>query len=265
MSDSNLVTTVWHRSGYQDQSWVKANVNLQWSYPGRLRFVAEAGGPETDISLDDVDLASGPCQDHGLCTFEDGFCTWSHASDQEREITYFWKRGSGSDNDTSHKPSSDHTLETEFGHFAYVDPRQAASSEDVIAIMESEEMLEGNRCLRVWIYTDDFTGSVTILQHYEGFEVIAGEISSVGDGEWLLATTNLNGDLFLDGYKVRIVGSAPSSAKTVAIDDLEILLDECPRWGNCDFERDMCIWNNQQEEGVQVVFSSMSARILLNL
>ncbi|XP_052581213.1 apical endosomal glycoprotein isoform X1 [Peromyscus californicus insignis] len=106
-------------SAHGGLAWRLGSVNVQAGQTWRVVFEAVAAGVEHSyMSLDDLLLQDGPCAQPGSCDFESGLCGWSHLAWPSLGA-YSWDWSSGVTPSRYPKPTVDHTLGTEAGHFAF--------------------------------------------------------------------------------------------------------------------------------------------------
>ncbi|GFN85467.1 MAM and LDLreceptor class a domain-containing protein 2-like [Plakobranchus ocellatus] len=124
-----------------ENNWSFAEVNV---YSGQYYQIVFSAYPDHGvIGLDDVQLSKSPCRDSYGCDFEEGLCAWRNRHDGSSSLD--WQITSGHLPEGHIGPYKDVTLNTQFGHFLYLDTSGAAKQGDM-AILSSQEM-EYGRCL----------------------------------------------------------------------------------------------------------------------
>lgn len=83
----------------------------------------------------------------GFCDFEKDLCTWKNIKSDQ----FDWLRGKGYTDTPNTGPTTDHTLKTPEGHYAYIETSDPQAPGD-IARLQSEDFLPSNMsvCLRFW-------------------------------------------------------------------------------------------------------------------
>ncbi|XP_052230823.1 MAM and LDL-receptor class A domain-containing protein 1-like [Dreissena polymorpha] len=136
---SGSMVKVWQLSGNQGNVWQQANVDISSNNQFTIIFEGVYGGSYLgDIAMDDVLISYTQCssvtpmttQYPGVgsspatyppspidCTFEIGLCSWS----QDQTDTFDWSPNSGSTASLKTGPASDHTLQTNAGHYMYIE------------------------------------------------------------------------------------------------------------------------------------------------
>ncbi|XP_041467552.1 MAM and LDL-receptor class A domain-containing protein 1-like [Lytechinus variegatus] len=111
--------TLFSMTGEIGKVWNIARVPIDLSEDFQLVFSASVGdGNLGDIALDDIELKQEACPHPGNIDFEDGFESWTNDPDL--------LLGQGSTPTFSTGPTTDHTLRTSEGTFAYVESTNTA-------------------------------------------------------------------------------------------------------------------------------------------
>ncbi|XP_059098600.1 MAM and LDL-receptor class A domain-containing protein 1-like [Tigriopus californicus] len=232
---------LWERSGSQDQTWIGIQILIQSPWPSRIVFLGVGSEPgSTDVSVDDFKLSNGACPKQETCTFEIGYCDWHHANS-----SFSWTRDSAS-HALDPVPPNDHSLQTDQGHFLYLDSSESEVGASAI-LRSSSRKHEGKHCIKVWYFMRSIVSELSILQ-LDNENITELWKDNLDHGNlWRLASGTLDGNLYPDGYWIDILGLTGSNDSVLAIDDAEVIEGSCPPAGHCNFERDLCGWINNQE------------------
>ncbi|XP_055359914.1 MAM and LDL-receptor class A domain-containing protein 2 isoform X2 [Betta splendens] len=235
-------TLVWQKSGNQGDEWllVQSHVTLQRVH--QVIVEATVGGDAGDIAIDDISLIDGPCPASDLCDFEEGSCNWQ----QQATDDFDWFRQSGSADKPNTGPESDHTTHTPSGYYYYL-PSSSADRADQTATMFSPLYPAGKgSCLQLWYHMyGKGVGTLNVYQQSENGKK-ALIFSQAGDQGrlWRFAQAsllpwNLPCRIMVEGVK-----AGPTEEGDMAFDDVELTDAQCPPYGYCDFEHNMCSWSN---------------------
>ncbi|XP_067654505.1 MAM and LDL-receptor class A domain-containing protein 2-like [Haliotis asinina] len=221
------LSTVWTKSGNQGNQWslgsatLSANDltgNYQIAFEG-VRGVSYLG----DIAIDDVSITSGACASPASCTFEKGYCSWTNLQGQD---DFDWTLNSGSTSSLYTGPSSDHTLATSAGKYAFIESSAPRRSGDKAWLSSTTFAASTKRCISFWYH---MSGSqIGTLNVY----VIVGNVNTT---VWSLSGSQ--GDKWLNGqapiasttsYKVYFEGVCGGGYRgDIAIDDISITQTTC--------------------------------------
>ncbi|CAL9689267.1 unnamed protein product [Knipowitschia caucasica] len=216
---------VWSRKGDQGSHWRHGRVTLLSPHQQfKVMFEAIAGhNPKGNIAIDDLIVLNDACPPEGFCDFEMDFCGWVNSPLAESGLEWDWLSGSSSG---THVPRRDHSLNSQFGHFAFFEimkPNQTAR-------LESEMMEKVDRaCLELWHYSSDW-----ILQHPS--KIILTVL--INENDSLRELWSKNGYLnnsWIPGrvdyraggrHKIVIEATCPrSNCGSISIDDIHIMRD----------------------------------------
>ncbi|CAL1289274.1 unnamed protein product [Larinioides sclopetarius] len=235
--DENKPTeTMWFKSTSQGPNWQYEQVYIIKDYFFKI-MVEGDGSRYGDISLDDFSLNEGDCPPRDFCDVEHDYCGFTH----DPESDFQWKRGNGS---RTNGPDVDHTYGTMQGNYFYVDPKEV-TTKGKIARLESSLYKPDKKCMQFWYYLYGIdVGTLEVLLR-KG-DTKTSKWKEVGDNTkfWHASEVIIDQQLPIDYSYIFLVttGSAFSSGK-IALDDIAVKT-ECPPFGSCNFEDDMCLWFN---------------------
>ncbi|KAJ3594687.1 hypothetical protein NHX12_003994 [Muraenolepis orangiensis] len=249
---------VWSMANNQGPEWRPAFVDMQVS--GSFKIILEAvrgSNAQSDVAIDDISIHYGSCQNgspvlvggsssvppisgesflsHPVCSLDCSFngnlCGWSQAMTD----AFDWTLEHGSTPTLMTGPSADHTGD---GHYLYIEANSATYG-DTARLHSSECSQTGPQCLRFWYH---MYGSADTM----GLHVYLLQ-DRVADAVWW--KTNNQGNVWHEAmvdftptgpFQIIVEGRRGSNERSdVAIDD-----DTHPVCKmNCDFEQDLCEWN----------------------
>ncbi|XP_050011002.1 apical endosomal glycoprotein isoform X7 [Alexandromys fortis] len=133
-------------------AWRLGSVNVQAEQAWRVVFEAVAAGVERSyMALDDLLLRDGPCAQPGSCDFESGLCGWSHLAWPSLG-GYSWDWSSGATPSRYPRPTVDHTLGTEAGHFSFFETSVLGPGGQAAWLRSEPLPATTASCLRFWYY-----------------------------------------------------------------------------------------------------------------
>lgn len=232
---SGTTIILWSRSGSQKDAWIHQSVFMNLSQEYTLTFRARVGsGYLSDIALDDILTTLGSCASLPYCTFDDGFCGFT----QETTDAFDWSVGSSSDS-VGNGPSTDHTLGSSDGKYAYIEGTGRRPNDNAII---TSQMYGSQGCLTFWYYMyGSGVGALNVYRQDLGAAAGVKLWSLQGSQEnmWKRALVSIDAQnkpcqIQFEG----IVGTAVQS--DIAIDDVEISQDKCPPPASCSFENGLC-------------------------
>ena len=143
-----LGSPVWTRRGEQGTDWEVAQVTLRSALSFQITFEGVTGyGVSGTASIDDIVVKPGACPGEGNCDFEDSLCTWKNT---HRGDTFDWLQGE------NHLLSGfmgmvlDHTLNTPYGVYMYINSASPRRSGDRAWLVSSNFDNSTARCLTLW-------------------------------------------------------------------------------------------------------------------
>ena len=230
-------------TGSQYDRWeeLETTLNVFTEYYISLEAIWAEHGPGIlaidDISVSNVVLSSS------LCDFEHDFCEWSQF---ENISNIEWKRAFGLQN-FSVFPDKDHSTNTEYGYFAYLDN----SVEGSMGILESPTYENtGPQCMQLWYHmVGSGVGTLSVAIRDIVSDTAYTTVWSTSENAYDMWYRRLVPVIDIPRYRIRIIGVSGSNARSVmAIDDTELIPDACPPEYFCDFETDSCFWTNADTE-----------------
>ena len=250
----------WSLSGDQGNVWRFAQVNIANPVQYTVIFEGVRGGNYSgDIAIDDVSLISGrSCI--GLsssvstvspasgvvtqptypistlyCDFENGLARWT----QDTTDQFDWTVASGSTLSRATGPSSDHTLQSTSGHYAYIEVTGQSANSTARLISTSTNIGSAGLCFKFWYNMyGAHVNRLNIYSRQGGINSLAWtKIGNRGLG-WKYGQVFVNKQ---GSTQIVIEGLAGVSyAGDIAIDDLKSNVGACPPEQTCDFESGMC-------------------------
>ncbi|XP_010607142.1 apical endosomal glycoprotein isoform X2 [Fukomys damarensis] len=132
--------------------WRLGSMAVQAKQAWRVVFEAVAAGVEHSyMAVDDVLLQDGPCPQPGSCDFEAGLCGWSHLA-WPGLGGYSWDWSSGATPSPYLRPTVDHTLGTEAGHFAFFETGVLGDGSRAAWLRSEPLPATEASCLRFWYH-----------------------------------------------------------------------------------------------------------------
>ncbi|KAK7473655.1 hypothetical protein BaRGS_00035133, partial [Batillaria attramentaria] len=216
----------WSLSGNQGNLWKQARFTVQSPVDFNLVMEGIVGqGYLGDIAIDDLTLATGRLPGTFNCNFENNFCGWTQAKDDQ----FDWRRQSRPTSSANTGPSSDHTTGP---------PRRDG---DKARLMSPTQTGTGFKCLIFWYHM--YGSQVRTLNIYLTTDANLGQPVWTKNGtqgnRWINATVDINlGNSNQKQYQ-GIRGSGIRG--DIAIDDISLRDGLCSSGGGsnpgtCDFE-----------------------------
>ncbi|XP_035221345.1 MAM and LDL-receptor class A domain-containing protein 2-like [Stegodyphus dumicola] len=258
--------SLWKRSGDHAGVWKLGRATMESLPAFYIAFEAETGvGPLGYIALDDIYLTHGVCSDPASCTFEIDTCGWSNS-----HFDVDWIRRTGGDQNMGFGPSADHTTGTVNGHYMYAYLTGLPAQSQSMIISEDLEIYP-NYCFSFWFSMFNTVNSSLLVQQFLiglGWEgIIEIKSSDIDMNKWIQAETNITvedaGDFFQLGLTaITAIDQDNITARGIAIDDVSLRQQKCgqqiittplptttttgypPTKYDCDFETDLCLWEN---------------------
>ncbi|KAL1426224.1 hypothetical protein MTO96_018409 [Rhipicephalus appendiculatus] len=228
--DNISSSLLWTRSGPQGKAWQQAQVQLFSDEPHQVsillyHFVSFTAYLKK-LLLPNVRIKGI------VCTFESGSCGWQ---------LHNWEVTKGS---SVILPSTDHSTRAPPGSFARVRPPNGR-------MVSPEGWYEATqqRCLRFWFFTAGSTAetlNVTqVVNNAQGESLWFRTAQFVPTNSWYSAAVNLTGS---QENSITVFEGATSGnpGTAVAVDDISLGAEPCPKPGSCSFEEDMCNWHNDK-------------------
>ncbi|KAM7297204.1 hypothetical protein ISCGN_022357 [Ixodes scapularis] len=194
------------------------------------------------IALAEFVAVAGTCDDtgdgKGVCGFEDSLCDWKLDGSWERQ-----RLDPDSRMSRALKRSGPVT-----SAWAMVLPRKEGSSVSGNLTSPSFVDKQRPRCLELWHYGDETKDSTLwagISLKTGPAEILWTRPGSVPATSWALARVEVpeqKGDfqVFISGS----INATSNSTAVVAVDNVRLTLEPCPHVASCDFEEDLCGYEN---------------------
>ncbi|XP_064478697.1 MAM and LDL-receptor class A domain-containing protein 1-like isoform X2 [Ornithodoros turicata] len=224
--------------------WNAKSEGPQWNYaqafvPGpAVRYLAFLARKSTvsQTALDDISASEGPCPPPRTCGFESDECGWGSALGNR----YHWRREKA----TTVGLGEDHTTGGGDGHVFAVDFSKKYQGLNSATVVSAQYKSEEALCLRLW-YQISGNNSLTVGSLTNNKRTTFLTRLSGGDGEqWRSAQVRVPSWYASKSHRFFFQTQARSLDGIVAVDDIQVL-DDCPDLGSCDFEKDFCMWENQ--------------------
>ncbi|KAL3892089.1 hypothetical protein ACJMK2_004326, partial [Sinanodonta woodiana] len=196
------------------------------------------------IAVDNIELSEGTCQ-YGLkdatCDFErpsvHGYtinCTYCKT--KTPKFRWYWGNGSTPSEETG--PDFDHTYGTDKGHYMYA---EASYGEEGDATALSFPIVSTETTFKaVQFYYNMYgkdIGSLRVMLEYNGQKIVIWEKTGNNGNLWTKACTMLpeNSNVTISFIAVR----GPGPFGDIAVDDIELLMENCPHPIACmeDFQQ----------------------------
>ncbi|KAK0044487.1 MAM and LDL-receptor class A domain-containing protein 2-like isoform X3, partial [Biomphalaria pfeifferi] len=254
LKDSQTARLLWHRDGEQAEDWLYATIyvspdELTSGQPKVVNLVLEnilASEYPEDIRIDDVSANSGQCwEEMKHCDFEStDLCGFAQDSLDNGE--WILSQGQNASNTSIPGPLVDHTYGTPYGHYLYIQGSQFKTLNRAGVISKTLGPVQSS-CLRFYYHMfGDNMGTLSVKCFTEEGDVtlIWSREGNSGD-TWRSAYATLDSDVSFQLAFEAVVKS--SQLGNIAIDDISILNTACPQPASCDFETDLCSYQNVKE------------------
>lgn len=141
-------TPLWTLSGNQGLQWQKAQVTVFSVLPYQISFEGVIGsGFKGDIAIDDIRIDDGACPAAGSCNFEKDLCDWTNSNAGD---DFDWERAQGSTVTTGTGPQTDHTLNTAYGTYLYIEASAPRVTGDKAWLVSGTFSNGTSQCLSFW-------------------------------------------------------------------------------------------------------------------
>ncbi|MEQ2262193.1 hypothetical protein XENORESO_000720, partial [Xenotaenia resolanae] len=144
---------IFSQAGDQGRLWRFAQASLlPRIQPYRIVVEGVKAGPtmEGDMAFDDVQLTDAQCLPHGVCDFETSFCSWSNLGDGVDQGD--WLLGAGASPNPNTGPTFDHTTNSSYGHYIYVDSSVGEWGDMSYLVSEVFHPSSRGHCLTFWYH-----------------------------------------------------------------------------------------------------------------
>lgn len=229
MDTANGNETVWSRTGSQANSWKMAQRTIKNNYNHTIIIEGIMGKDSSQIiAIDDISFWNEPCPHSVECDFELDSCDM-HLDG--------WEIRKGMNN----IPSRDHSTNTSSGQYAVLLKNEGNLTSPLYAHKMTDH------CLRFWYFLQGT--NIDLLKVFKLTfkpKIIIPLWKETGDanhlGEWLysMITVKMN----TSQTQIIFTGIKKANNTIIALDDIKFLEGSCPLPGSCNFEADMCTWQN---------------------
>ncbi|KAH3887720.1 hypothetical protein DPMN_011739 [Dreissena polymorpha] len=243
---------LWTMSGNQGLQWQKAQVSVSSSVGFQVTFEGIIGpGYKSDIALDDIDISLGACPTAGSCNFEKDLCDWTNANAGD---DFDWERIQGATASNNTGPQTDHTLNSAYGTYLYIEASDPRQQGDKAWLVSSAYPNGTDQCISWWYNMNGGgmgTLNVNVWPYNTGMSQTTIWLKSGDQGPmWNQGQVQI-----LDpGAAYRIVFEAirgPNYNSDLAIDDIILLPGNCmghaiPQLNPCVYQCDgHCVRSDQ--------------------
>lgn len=225
-----LGSKIFTLSGDEGNEWHVWQSNIQSALPYQITFEGIRGTTYAgDIAIDDVSVVDGKrCPSFGSCDFEEDTCTWKNIATGD---DFDWESGTGATLSAGTGPGVDHTLNTTFGSYMYIEASSPRKQGDKAWLVSQVFRNGSNACLQFYYHMKGSTiGQLRIMQ----WPYIAGatqqelwKVSGNQGDQWKYGQVQFGTNVA--NYRLVIEGSIGSSYQgDIAIDDLIVSAGTCP-------------------------------------
>ena len=221
-------TPIWTMTGNQGLKWRKAQATIRSPTSFRITFEGTIGsGYHSDIAIDDIDISNGACPNPGSCDFEKDMCTWTNANAGDN---FDWERAQGKTVSTGTGPTNDHTLNTPYGTYLYIEASTPRVTGDKAWLVSTTFQNNTNYCFSMW-YNMNGAGmgtlNIKVWPYNTGSSKTMVWTKSGNQGtQWKQMQT----DIQSKGANYRVVIEAvrgPTFNSDIAIDDIVMTPGTC--------------------------------------
>ncbi|XP_033751998.1 MAM and LDL-receptor class A domain-containing protein 1-like [Pecten maximus] len=250
--NNNNGQPVWQRNGNQGNQWRQALVDFPVNTRAKVVLEAVRGrGFQGDIAIDDITYKNSPCPQNGVntsnsvqCNFEDGrICGYK----QDQSDNFDWTRASGATLTSGTGPNSDHTYNTDQGHYMYIDASSAQSGQKARLISPPSN---GRRSMCLTFYYSMYGTGVDSLNLYTKTGTSLGQtVWSLSGNQgvgWNIAQVRLRRGRAFNVVFEAVRGQGFKG--DIAIDDVSMATGNCPAIGACNFDKNLCGWTNAKQD-----------------
>nr|XP_057907663.1 MAM and LDL-receptor class A domain-containing protein 1-like [Doryrhamphus excisus] len=233
-SQDGIRQLVFSQSGDQRRLWRLAQASLLPSrQPYRLIVEGVKAGPtrEGDMAFDDVHLLDMNCPPRGTCDFEINMCSWTNVQGSVDQDD--WLRGNGASTNPITGPSVDHTTNTPYGHYLYVDSSVGQLPDAAFLIGDVLQPTTRGHCLVFWYYMfGSHIGTLRVYvndrkTHASGNEAGFEKWEEIGNKreKWLKASVFVKADEAF--WFAFVYQRGEDAGGVIALDDISILHGPC--------------------------------------
>ncbi|XP_059850397.1 apical endosomal glycoprotein-like isoform X1 [Hypanus sabinus] len=231
---------LWTRTATQGNEWRRAfhTISPQLKH-FQLIFEASLTEEAADIAIDDISVVGGACEPQHMCNFEADCCEFTFTGLQT------WQRERGGSPNSTDRPTSDITKETEQGYYMLANTsQQMLPSGQALVLVSPPHAPRDIVCLQFWVQANVRNSGILNVYVEEdslGKRLIWSNVVAPLK-TWRLGRANIQTDHTWKLVFEAVGGGADLSY--IAIDDVMLLHTQCPRMGVCNFEKGMCGWRN---------------------
>ncbi|XP_041460944.1 MAM and LDL-receptor class A domain-containing protein 2-like [Lytechinus variegatus] len=257
-----FVSPSWTKTGDQGDRWMLAQLEvtpiMSKSYKIYIELTSTGTSKDSIMAIDDINIDDRFCPMQGACTFEYDMCGFDNDY-QNDDLD--WVRGTTTTSSPDTGPKVDHTLQTGYGHYVFME--SSFTEEGMKAWLLSEHFQStGGRCLEFWYHM--YGAGMGDLNVYT--------VTRTTDPKLLFTESGNHGDIWLHG---QINVDAPTTfwvifegviglnySSDIALDDISLHPSVCsfttppstqppppptvlPDTHNCDFENGFCNWTQE--------------------
>ncbi|CAH1786792.1 unnamed protein product, partial [Owenia fusiformis] len=263
---TNETTTLeipfWSRSYDMGNTWRLAKKTVYPAGSFDLVFEGHYSGQLGDISVDDVDVTNGECENQNACDFEMGTCNWINDETGDSD----WLRGRGNSMNEIAGPAFDHTTGLPKGFYMFVDAsRRVTKQSNAILISDILPTSRADRCLSFWyFFTGSGIASLTVAIRNKvtlemPLDAKLWKVVNENSDSWLHGQISLKSRYNKLTSQILITSTRESGFNgKIAIDDIDILEAPCkldPEYADvspegalgvvCEFSGGFCSWKSK--------------------
>ncbi|XP_015227028.1 PREDICTED: MAM and LDL-receptor class A domain-containing protein 1-like [Cyprinodon variegatus] len=233
-SEDGEEVLIFSQSGDQGMFWRFAQGSLlPWVKPYRIVVEGVKAGPtiEGDMAFDDIKLTNAECMNHSFCDFESSFCHWSNVGGGVDQGD--WLLGTGDSPNPNTGPTVDHTTNSSYGHYIYVDSSVGEWGD--MSYLVSGVVLPSSKdhCIKFWYHMyGSHVGTLSIyisdrksLAEGNGLEYLKWTKTGNKGDQWLEDSVTVQHEH--DFWLVFVYQRGMSTGGDVALDDITILPSSC--------------------------------------
>ncbi|XP_068217643.1 MAM and LDL-receptor class A domain-containing protein 1-like [Palaemon carinicauda] len=253
--DGKQEGAVWTQGHTQGDEWVAAHADIDFTSAVSLVIEGVSGANKDGIiAVDEILLHGASCDvlqptdtpgEELMCDFEDSMCEFEVESGVG---TWIWMYPNEANHSFPH-PKKDHTYSTGYGH--YMAAPLMNSKEGVVGkLLTPEYQLEREapQCLSFWYMhnggTTKDTLSVFVKHGFDIFPQAVWKENTNHGYSWMTA----NIPIPTGKNHFQVIWEATQKVKDtdgfIVLDDVKLLLEECPKIGTCNFQYGTCGWQN---------------------
>ncbi|KAM4809593.1 MAM domain-containing protein 2 isoform 2-T2 [Rhinophrynus dorsalis] len=238
----------------QSDSWLISSIDLR-NRTKKLKIILEGilGADETSsIAIFELKMTTGYCIE---CDFEENhLCGYMNSWNPNVN----WFVGGGNIRNSHSILPKDHTLNSEMGHYMYVDSVYVKQFQEVAQLASPLILTPISGCLSFYYQLQRETSNVFVVytRDLHGSYEEVWKMDAVRQGEWNLAELDLNALVPVEVvFEVAFNGI---QAGYVALDDISFSAESCsgqqgPTFNaleaGCDFEDGLCQFHQDDKDG----------------